>query len=66
MLGRRWTSLVLWRRCPWGRWHWRWGYCRCINADTEITRRNWDEQDLRTAKLAEPTPQHDPCRSTTS
>lgn len=49
MLGRRLNSLILWRRCPWGKWHWRWGYCRCINADTEITRRNWKNDKLEAA-----------------
>jgi len=51
MLGRRLYSLILWRRCPWGKWHWRWGYCRCINADTDITRRNWDSNELQASEL---------------
>ena len=53
MLGRRLDSLFLWRRCPWGKWHWRWGYCRCINADSEITRRSWDEPEAPAPELSE-------------
>jgi hypothetical protein len=62
MLGRRWTSLLLWRRCPWGKWHWRWGYCRCINADTEITRRTWKDDELQAARSSEAPQRSDPGR----
>jgi hypothetical protein len=53
MLGRRLNSLILWRRCPWGKLHWRWGYCTCINADPEITRRNWEAEDMQASELSD-------------
>jgi hypothetical protein len=53
MLGRRISSFLLWRKCPWGKWHWRWGFCRCINADLEITRRSWTDEGQRLTRTPE-------------